>query len=332
MVNRTVLREIKSSDGKGKSSLTAVIGAIIRDAQTRVDARRCASSVVDSFENGDGAIPVLQSSFPAQTKQLLSQTILPFFDYYAQGNDNIDMNELKLLLKDLNEDTSRVEAWMQRMDADRSGVIERNEFMNAMLTFITYKVAEPTDGQEEAIYEETSVSERESVEEEELPEFEGCSSPEEFQSAVKLRAAKLMSVGMALILVFSDPMVDVMANVGDRLTIPPFYVAFVLAPLASNASELIASLNYASKKTRQTITISLAALEGAACMNNTFCLAIFMGLIFFKGLAWKFSAEAKVVVSVHLTSWHAFCKCDVLLNWMSVCMRSRRMPPAAITC
>ena len=33
------------------------------------------------------------------------------------------------------------------------------------------------------------------------------------------------------------------------------------------------------------------ALEGAACMNNTFCLAIFMALILFKGLAWQFSAE-----------------------------------------
>ena len=36
-----------------------------------------------------------------------------------------------------------------------------------------------------------------------------------------------------------------MANVGDRLTVPPFYVAFILAPLASNASEFIASFAYA---------------------------------------------------------------------------------------
>ena len=81
-----------------------------------------------------------------------------------------------------------------------------------------------------------------------------------------------------------------MANVGARCGIPPFYVAFVLAPLASNASELIASYNYAKKKTQKTISVSLAALEGAACMNNTFCLAIFMGLVFFRQLAWKCAA------------------------------------------
>ena len=107
-------------------------------------------------------------------------------------------------------------------------------------------------------------------------------------------------LGTLLVIVFSDPMVDVMSNVGTRLEVPPFYVAFCLAPLASNASELIASLAYAGKKTRKTITVSLSALEGAACMNNTFCLAIFMALIYFKELAWKFSAETISILIVEL--------------------------------
>ena len=63
--------------------------------------------------------------------------------------------------------------------------------------------------------------------------------------AVKRKAFGMMLVGLTLILVFSDPMVDVMSNVGARIGVPPFYVSFVLAPLASNASELIASLTYA---------------------------------------------------------------------------------------
>ena len=88
-----------------------------------------------------------------------------------------------------------------------------------------------------------------------------------------------------------------MLDTGVR-SIPPFYIAFVLAPLASNASELLASLNYAAKKTRKTISVSLAALEGAACMNNTFCLAIFMALIYFRRLAWKFSAETLAILLV----------------------------------
>jgi hypothetical protein len=46
--------------------------------------------------------------------------------------------------------------------------------------------------------------------------------------------------------------------------------------------------------------VALAALEGAACMNNTFCLAIFMCLVYFKNLAWKFSAETLAILLVEL--------------------------------
>ncbi len=49
-------------------------------------------------------------------------------------------------------------------------------------------------------------------------------------------------------------------------------MSFVLAPLASNASKLIAAYNYSLKKTPASIGISLSTLCGAAVMNNTFGL------------------------------------------------------------
>jgi Ca2+/Na+ antiporter len=119
----------------------------------------------------------------------------------------------------------------------------------------------------------------------------------------------------------------------------PFYVAFVLAPLASNASELIASVNYASKKTPKSISISIATLEGAACMNNTFGLAIFMFLVYYQGLAWQYLAETAVILLVQVfligarPSWflrnyslHILCMfcfifmsmwCIVMCSWQS---------------
>lgn len=56
-------------------------------------------------------------------------------------------------------------------------------------------------------------------------------------------------------------MVDVLGSVGDRTGVSSFYISFVLAPLASNASELIAAFNYSLKKTSRTIVISFAALQ-----------------------------------------------------------------------
>ena len=147
---------------------------------------------------------------------------------------------------------------------------------------------------------EAEAEEEEEEEEEEMPADLEHLSPSEQQVMIKRRAAMLCGLGTALILLFSDPMVEVFSNVGKRLAVPPFYIAFVMAPLASNASELIASLLYASKKSRKTITVSLSALEGAACMNNTFCLAIFMALIYFQGLVWKFSAETLAILLVEI--------------------------------
>merc|ERR1719203_1154922 len=109
-----------------------------------------------------------------------------------------------------------------------------------------------------------------------------------------------MGLGTAVVLLVSDPFVEVLSEWGKpyRLNIPAFYISFVLAPLASNASELVAAFNYASKKTKKSMTISLCTLEGAACMNNTFCLAIFFALIYVQGLAWKFTAETISIFGV----------------------------------
>merc|ERR1719205_277649 len=103
-----------------------------------------------------------------------------------------------------------------------------------------------------------------------------------------------------MVLIFSDPMVDVLSEWGVRTGIPAFYISFVLAPLASNASELLSAYTYAVKKSSKSITTALSSLVGAACMNNTFCLAIFLALVYFKDLAWQFTAET---VSIIVIQW-----------------------------
>ena len=135
----------------------------------------------------------------------------------------------------------------------------------------------------------------------EVPEdLAGIDDKATLQRRVLQRSLYQMLVGTILVLLFSDPMVDVFAELGNRTGIPAFYVSFVLAPLASNASELISAYNYAQKKTTATITTSLATLQGAACMNNTFCLGIFLMLIYAKGLYWEFSAETISIVMVQV--------------------------------
>ena len=109
-----------------------------------------------------------------------------------------------------------------------------------------------------------------------------------------------MGVGVAIVLLVSDPMCEVLGAMGAHTGINPFYISFILAPLASNTSELIAAYAYALKKTEKTITISFASLIGAACMNNTFCLSLFLFLVWARNLKWTFSAETICIIVVEL--------------------------------
>lgn len=119
---------------------------------------------------------------------------------------------------------------------------------------------------------EEDADDEDAEDEDDMPDDLRDLSPAEQQRMIKWRAACMMGLGSVIVILISDPMVDVLSEIGKRTQVPAFYVAFVLAPMASNASELVAAYNYAQKKTRATISISLATLLGAAIMNNTFVL------------------------------------------------------------
>ena len=133
-----------------------------------------------------------------------------------------------------------------------------------------------------------------------MPEEFKALSPAEQQRAVLNRSMYMLPVGTTLVLVFSDPLVDCLDEIGDRTGIPDFYVAFVLAPIVTNGSEVMASYTFALKKTSASIVCSFEQLLGAAVMNNTYCVAIFMALIFAQDLYWAFTAETIAIVLIEI--------------------------------
>jgi len=111
-----------------------------------------------------------------------------------------------------------------------------------------------------------------------------------------LQSVSLLTLGTVLCAIFSDPMVSVIQNFSTTIHIKPFYVSFVITPIASNASEVYASLLFARKKTTETASLALSALYGACCMNSTFVLCIFCILVYAQELKWTFSAETLVIL------------------------------------
>ena len=251
----------------------------------------------------------------------------PYFKKFDHdGSGGIDKAELKLLLESLGEKPSlqEVESIFVQIDTDASGSINFDEFVVAMQRVLAAVAAgdsnpfalsanangsaqlSPSDAHTDATRTENGdgpvdgdvIGDDDDEEEEEMPEDLADLSPEEQRKRILQRSFTLMGIGTLVVVIFSDPMVGVLSKLGVMTNIPAFYVSFVLAPLVSNGSELIAAFAYAGKKTEKTMTIALATLVGSSAMNNTFCLAIFLFLVAGKDLKWVFTAEVTSIILV----------------------------------
>jgi len=242
----------------------------------------------------------LTSGGPGMAK--LKTLLKPFFARYdADKNGSLDGYEIKALFVDLGENPSsdEIKQIFDEMDLDKSGAINYQEFVKGVAAYVM-RNPKAQVRRASVMPKDEETGGEEDDEEEEIPEDLSHLSPEEQQAAVKNRAAVMLTVGTVLVVLFSDPMVDVLSELGVRTGIPAFYISFMLAPLAANLSEVMASYQYASKKSQNTIDISLSTLQGACAMNNTFVLGIFMVLIYFRTLAWQFFAETLAILVVQV--------------------------------
>mmetsp|Transcript_16712 Transcript_16712/g.19076 ORF Transcript_16712/g.19076 Transcript_16712/m.19076 type:complete len:555 (+) Transcript_16712:190-1854(+) len=248
---------------------------------------------------------------PMKTREYMKSVLsIPFQKYDIDTSKGLDRQEMAIFLRDFKENLSNKEldTLFDTYDTDGNGTITFDEFVDACHSLIVAanvpreSLASPTHILEHdfAKYALENEGDDDEEEEEEVPDDIAHLSPMDQQVAIKKKAFTMLGLGTFFVLLFSDPMVDVMQEIAVRIKISPFYVSFILAPLASNASEVLASQYYASKKTTKTITVAFSTLLGAAAMNNTFCLSIFMGLIYFRGLAWEFTAETIAIVGCQL--------------------------------
>lgn len=257
---------------QGKLSLAGALKNTVEHVQNQ--ARRESGQGYDSISPED---PGSYSYPPPAIASYLKDVLIDAFKIYdADRSGHLEKKELRLFFKDFHENIAEeeIDALLSKADSDSDGNISFDEFIGLAYNLIISQGDVETTKKERVEEVQVEVADgiwrEDDEEEEEIPEDFTDLSPEEQQSAIKLRAFRMLAIGTIIVIYFSDPMVDVMQEVAVRAGLPPFYVSFVLAPLASNASEVVASMYYAGKKTRKTMSVSLSALEGAASMNNTF--------------------------------------------------------------
>jgi Ca2+/Na+ antiporter len=242
------------------------------------------------------------ATIPHAVQEDLREVLRDLFHQYDRDkNGTLDRSEVKQILFDLNEhyrtSEKQVVDFFSKFDSDGDGRVDFEEFLHGIYSVITEGLQSP---QGLRSLSSTISSDTSTEEIDDIPECLSHLPPEEQLRAIKRRALTMILLGAVLVSIFSDPVVDVLQEIAIRLNVSSFYVSFLLAPLASNAMEVISSIYFAAKKTRKSITISISALEGAATMNNTFGLSIMLGLIYFRGLVWEYTAETVAIVFVQL--------------------------------
>ncbi|XP_076907091.1 sodium/calcium exchanger NCL-like [Bidens hawaiensis] len=113
-----------------------------------------------------------------------------------------------------------------------------------------------------------------------------------------IKAVLLLLLGTLIAAAFADPLVDAVDGFSAATSIPSFFISFIALPLATNSSEAVSAIIFASRKKQRSASLTFSELYGAATMNNILCLSVFLALVYVRGLTWDFSSEVFAIVIV----------------------------------
>ncbi|CAI5509723.1 unnamed protein product [Closterium sp. Naga37s-1] len=249
------------------------------------------------------------------------ETIHRVFRHFDEdGNGTLSRSELKGLVLGLSIRSQvpgdvpaddEVAAWMRDFDSNSDGEIGHEEFMSGMQRWITHHSSPSHRPSTMSLLRGASADNKfwegqlanakgqlEGLEQELEEEVEDEEEEEVVKTPAQIyrEAIMLIAGGAVLVGCFADPIIGSITAFSRASNIPAFFVAFVVTPLASNASELVSSLYFAMKKRRRTASLTYSQVYGAITMNNTMCLGTFLALIYFRGLAWEFSSEVVIIL------------------------------------
>ncbi|EEF40234.1 calcium ion binding protein, putative [Ricinus communis] len=236
--------------------------------------------------------------------------------FYAidENKDNkLSASELKALILgirfeeiDFDKDDAAGKV-MKDFDTSRDNSIDLEEFENGISKWLEEAKrsgAVFTDGSRTSKFlddfhfltkrEHTLLGPEERIEDQSDEVVEGVENPR----WISFKAVLMLLLGTIIAAVFADPLVDAVDNFSDATSIPTFFISFIALPLATNSSEAVSAIIFASRKTLRTASLTFSELYGAVTMNNLLCLSVFLALVYCRGLTWDFSSEVLVIFIV----------------------------------
>ena len=75
---------------------------------------------------------------------------------------------------------------------------------------------------------------------------------------ITFKAVMMLLLGTLIAAVFADPLVDAVDNFSDATSIPTFFISFIALPLATNSSEAVSAIIFASRKKKRTTSLTFS--------------------------------------------------------------------------
>lgn len=80
------------------------------------------------------------------------------------------------------------------------------------------------------------------------------------------KAVLLLVLGTAMAAVFADPLVDAVHNFSLATSIPSFFISFIFMPLATNSSEAVSAIIFASRKKQRTSSLTFSEVSNLSVL------------------------------------------------------------------
>ncbi|KAL5212000.1 hypothetical protein ABZP36_022847 [Zizania latifolia] len=188
---------------------------------------------------------------------------------------------------------------MNDFDTSQNNSIEKDEFVNGMLRWLgeaKRSVVASGAYSKKFLHDfhERTRDEHNLLLDKDEEDGEAVGNP----SWICIKAILLLLLGAAMAAAFADPLVDAVHNFSNATHIPSFFISFIAMPLATNSSEAVSAIIFASRKKKRTLSLTFSEVYGGVTMNNTLCLAVFLALVYLRGLTWDFSSEVLVILLV----------------------------------
>ncbi|KAL5715921.1 hypothetical protein ACHQM5_017679 [Ranunculus cassubicifolius] len=225
----------------------------------------------------------------------------------VDGNDDgfLDPQEIRALMIGMHlekidfDDQTTVEKVLRDFDSSGDSRLDQTEFVHGISRWLreAMRSRSPTHPHTMNFVDEfhqQAKKEHDSLGNEDEEGGEDVENPK----MVTLKAVLMLLLGTVIAAVFADPLVDVVDNFSTATSIPSFFISFIILPLATNSSEAVSALIFASRKKKKTASLTFSEIYGGATMNNILCLAVFLGLVYVRNLSWDFSAEVLVILIV----------------------------------